>query len=245
MNTQTLTSIILNRMSIEELYKLYSQKAIIDIEREIERRLYLSDLPTINFLFNNRYSIDSWLKSVYIRQGISNALFNIPWKIGVIYNYTDESYQVNNISVILGDENYKTKKGKRFISTWLESNKSRLVLREVTSLNHNVINPNTTLRITDPNLDNAIRQALMNNDMITLTVCMFIAPPGTSFRTYDETLPAGEAKAMYPCHISAEGFDHALINLPPGPINALDYVVNITKSEKYSKLRDLYFLTLK
>ena len=61
------------------------------------------------FFYNKNILVNNWLQSYYIKRGILNSLYNIPWKIGIIYNYTDESYRYNNISVILGDENYKNK----------------------------------------------------------------------------------------------------------------------------------------
>lgn len=243
---QSLSEIILKEMSIEELYKSYLRRSLIDIEKEIERRLNINDILTIDFLFNNKnILVNNWLQSYYIKRGILNSLYNIPWKIGIIYNYTDESYRYNNISVILGDENYKNKNGQKFTPTWLESNKSKLVLREVVSSNFSIKNVNTTVRTIDPNLDIAIRNTLINNDSIKLTICLFIAQPGQSFQTYDQPLPDGETKTMYPCYISSENFGHGLMNLPLVPVNASNYIVNVTKSETYLKLRDLFSLYYK
>lgn len=241
---QSLSGIILKDMSIEELCEAYLRGlSLIDIEKEIEKRLNINDILTIDYLFSIKHILaGTLLQSPYIKRGISNLLYNIPWKIGIIYNYTDQSYRYNNISVILGDVNYKNKNDRKFISTWLESNKSKLVLREVVSLNSEINNVNTTVRTIDPNLDISIRTILMNNDTINLTICLSVAQPGQSFQTYDQLLPEGETKTMYPCYISSENFGHRLINLPPGPVDSLTYIVNVTKSETYLKLRDLFYL---
>lgn len=234
---QTLSDVILYNRTMQELYNLYLRTGIIDIEREIGRRLSTCDVTTLDFIHLNKDRLENtWLKSVYVKQGIETAFSCVPWKIGVVYNYTDESYRVNNISVFLGEQSYKVN-NRKFAPTWSESNRTKLTLREIVSSNSKIINNNISLRTASPELDATIRQTLINSDMVTISICLFV--PATN-QSYDQSLK--EAKTMYPCNISSGDFSHPLIVLPPG-VNLLDYNVLITKSENYLKLLDLYYLT--
>lgn len=230
-----LTNLILFNTSIQELYNMFQRTGITDIEREVGRRLSNCDFETINFIYNNR--LDSWLNSVYVRLGIESAFQCLPWRISVIYNYTDESYRINNINVILGEEFSKTNIGKRFVSTWEESSRSGLTMREIVSKNSKIVNAKISIRTIDTDLDNVIRQTLINSNSVTISICLFVPAINQS---YERNLR--EFKTMYPCNISSSIINHPLITLPAGA-NLLNYNVKITKSEIFQKLLNLYILT--
>ena len=251
-NIPTLTHIILITQSIENLYNIYKSHKIINIEREIERRLISCDVnlinPVINFLFMNINDIiikEDWLKSIHIKNGINGAIHCVPWKIAVIYDYTDQSYNINNIQVMLGNkQKNKTRTGKQFKPTWLNADKTKLILREIISSNSTPIN-NVISKIThDTLLDRTIRYGLMNNEVVTITTCLFLPPPGAVFHSFPEFnyLPDGETKQIYPCFISVGNFNHKLINYPGNIMNYFPQVfrVSVAKSENYLKLFHLY-----
>lgn len=242
----TLTYNILSQQSIENLYLMYKSKNIIDIEIEIERRLVSCDtnlsVPVIKFLYINKDDniIKEWLNSIYVKRGISSAIECIPWKIGVIYDYTDQSYRINNISIILGKPiPYKTKDGRYYKPTWLNANETKLMLREVISSYSRPINNNISVVTHNVELDNAIRNNLLNNDIANITVCLILPPFGNTFRSFSDYHPLPEAKAIYPFHINTEGFSHDLININ-NFVESQEYRVKITKTDDVIQLLELY-----
>ncbi|GAH11423.1 unnamed protein product, partial [marine sediment metagenome] len=105
----SLSKIILSKQTIEDLYKMNLQSQNDDIEREIKHRLISCDpelsIPVINFLYtyrNDKVIKEQWFTSIYIIEGLRDAIDCIPWKIGVIYDYRDQTYRINNVSIIVG-----------------------------------------------------------------------------------------------------------------------------------------------
>lgn len=238
----TLTFTILSKQNIETLYQWYLKTPLIDIEKEIVNRLLSSDFVEqkniINFLYQTQYQ--PWLKSVYIKQGLKQLITSLPWKIGVIYDYRDQSYKINNISAIVGFEKIlKTNKGIRFKPTWLESEKTGLVLREIVSKNSKPYNKVISVVTSDTKLDQYIRSLLINNQQAIVTVCDFEAPVGTTFHSYPSQryLSKPEFKQTFPCHIEMDGYSHDLINLVG--INQKRYRINIIKTPEVVKLLSL------
>jgi hypothetical protein len=228
---ESLTNLILRKMSIQQLFEIYYTNELLDIEEEVGRRLSSYDVKTIDFLYSNPRI--KWLESSFVRNGILNAMKVVPWRIGVIYNYQDESFRLDNLLIVLGNQNYQTSKGMKFIPTWLDSRSSKLVLREVVSQNLKTLK--NSVITSDTALDSQIRNVLINNNSVIIGVCTFIP----ANQSYDQKLPGGELKTMYPCTISSGNFQHNLVNIPIPPVNVLNYNVNITKSEDYQKLLNL------
>ena len=250
-NIPTLTHTILRQQPIEKLYEMYKLSNIINIEREIERRLvscdYTINLPVINFIHKNSNDPivrDRWLKSIYIIQGINASMECIPWKIGVIYNYLDQSYRTDKVSIIIGKSTaFKTKNGRYYKANWLHADDTKLTLREVISRNNRPINNVMSVVTHDLKLDNGIRKALVNNDTVTITVCLFLPPIGSSFHSFPDKspLPHSERKEMYPCHITAGNFSHKLIDYGGNLVlhNPHEYHIKVTKSEDFKKLAEI------
>lgn len=250
-NIPSLTHTLLTRQPIEKLYELSSKRTIIGVEKEIKRRLLSCDpdlsLPVINFLHtyqNDSVVKDIWLQSHYVKEGIRDSINCIPWKIGVIYNYTDQSYRINNVSIVVGKSNaYRMKNNRYYKSNWLNADKTKLILREVISRYNRPLNNKMSVVTHSPELDNAIRHALLNNDTVTITICLFLPPRGNSFHSFPDKAPFShpEIKEMYPCQIKVGNFTQALITFPEN-IHAYyphDYHIKITKTRDYQKLLDL------
>lgn len=225
----SLTNIILLKYSISQLYDIYRQTGLVDIEREIGRRLSMYDVLTIEFLYNIhiRNQQDKLLQSVYVRDGFINALRTVPWKIGIIYNYRKSFFEFNNMEIILGKSRaLKTNDNKYFHPTWLDANRTGLILREVVSRNIPISNGRTSRHVSD-DLDSTIRNILINNLNVGLSLCMF--PPQTN--SFDQPLPYGEKKEMWPCILSA---NYQLIG--GNPLLMQDFNVTVTHTDDYQKL---------
>lgn len=247
MQFPTLAHTILSNQSIETLCDMYKKGQIIDIEREIERRLISCDTdltePVINFMYKNLKdkTVRELLGSGYVKNGIYAALECIPWKIGVIYDYTDPSHHINSAAVILGKRAYKTKNGKYYKPTWLNADESKLTLREIISGHNKPINHAISVITQDPQLDNKIRDTLMENDVVTITVCLFLPPMGTVIRSFPNPLSYFEVREIYPCHITVGDFSHRLVDFP-GDLNIYyprEYHLKVIHAEDYQKLLTL------
>ena len=229
----SLTEIILRSYSISQLYKTYSDTGIVDIEREIERRLSLYDVPTIEFLFSLPKS-DQLLKSPYIKNGLKSALSMVPWKIGVVYNYRSAQFDFANLEILLGKSRaYQTSAGY-YKPTWLEANRTGLIYREFVSRNSSIYNGRISKYVT-PDLDSVVRQILINNNSVGLSICLY--PPQTN--SFNNPLPGGEHKEMWPCSLSLNNISYAL-TAGPGPVMQ-DFNVTVSKTPDYLKLISLYF----
>jgi len=247
----SLTHTILSKQTIDELYTISTHRAIINVEKEIKRRLISCDpelsIPVIDFLYkfyHDKIVKDQWFKSVYVREGLREAIECIPWKIGVIYNYTDQSYRINRVAIMVGKSTkFRTKQGKYYQPDWLNAEETKLMLREVISQYNHPINNVMSIITHDTNLDNSIRHALLDNDVVTITVCLFLPPQGSVFHSFPEEppLPDSERKQMYPCHITAGNFSHKLIDYPGNILAYLprNYDISIEKSDDLEKLFQL------
>jgi len=242
MNVPTLTETILKSLSIQQLYELSKVRNISAVEDEIARRLLFSDryIEVINLLYDKRNepSVKQWLESNTVQQGLLGA---IPWKIGVIYDYRDQSYRINRIEVIFGKPIPYTSAKGYFKPTWLNSSQTNLVLREVINRTGHPINNVISIVTNDPNLDQGIRNALLNGNTAEITICNFLPAPGTSIKSYSNPLPQGEQKQMYPCYIKVGNFEHKLIDYPGNIIayNPQTFNVPIVKSPEIEKLLQL------
>lgn len=242
MNVPTLSETVLKTLSIQQLYDLSKVRDILDVENEIARRLLSSDnyIDVIDLLYDkrNEQTVKRWLESYTIQQGLLGA---IPWKIGVIYNYTDQSYRIHKIEVILGKPVPYTLPRGYFKPTWLTSSQTNLVLREVINQTGHPINNVISIVTTDTNLDQNIRNALLLSNTAEITICNFFPSPGTSIRSYSNPLPQGEQKQMYPCYIKVGNFEHKLIDYSGNIIayNPQTFSVPIVKSPEVEKLLQL------
>ena len=236
----SLTQTVLRSLSIQQLYELSKTRNLSVVEDEIQRRLLSSDrdvyIEVIDLLYEKRNepNVKQWLDSYNVQKGLIGA---IPWKIGVVYNYTDQSYRTDKVSIILGKPTAYMTNRKYFKPTWLNSSQSHLTLREVINRTGNPINNNISVITQDPNLDQKIRESLLNSDSAEITVCTFIPAPGTSFQSYSNPLPYGEHKQMYPCSIKIGDFEHRLIQYA-NDINVTyqTFHVPISKSPEVEKL---------
>ena len=159
----TLTSQILRSQSIETLVRWHKQVYIMDIEREIGDRLSSCDFnvynPVINYMFDHQ-DTTKLFESIYVVEGLYNALDCIDWKIGVVYDYTIQNNQVKSVSIIVGNLPYRYPTGYPrgyFKPNWLTSDQTKLMLREVTSKSSNVKNDIISLKTDNKDLDNHIR----------------------------------------------------------------------------------------
>lgn len=243
MSIPTLSNILLESLSINQLYNLSKKIHISRIEDEIESRLLSSDrnkyIEVIDLLYNKRNepTVKQWLNSYRVQKGLVGA---IPWKIGVVYDYRDQSYRTNKVSIIVGKPTaYMTSKGY-FKPSWLESSQTNLTLREVINRTGKSINNTISIVTQNPDLDQNIRELLLNNNTAELTICTFLPAIGTVFNSYDMSLPYGENKQMYPCNIKIGNYEYDLIEYPEDPnIIRQNFIVNISKSPEVKKLIQL------
>ena len=253
MEFPTLSNLIFAKLSIEDLYNSYKETNIIAIEMEIENRLKSNNpkiyIPVINYLYENIYDEivkKQWLKSIYIVNGIK-CFYPIPWKIGVIYDYRDQSYRINNILILVGHKmNYKTNEGQKFYPSWMNSEDTKLALREVISSHAHPVNKVISVVTHDPKLDNKIHNILTTNNSVTITTCKFLAPIGGGIHSYPDMIPLShsEMKQVYPCYLKSDTFEHKLIDYHGNIDNYYpqEYHVKITKSKEVPKLLTLFGL---
>jgi len=235
-----LSDIILKNLSAEELYNTYSKSKLISTEQEILRRLKSGkNKDMINTLYNNRKSPigSQLLKSIYVKNGLYEASKLVPWKIGVIYNYTDRSYRIKNIEIILGNTAYRVGK-KIFKPNWSNSEKTKLTLREAISTNSRYINDSISTVIHDDD----IISVLLNNNCVGVTLGTYVAPIGTGINSYpgSVSLSHGEQKEAYPYSLFLGDKNYKLINRPN---NFTNYHVDIKKSADVMKLISLINLS--
>lgn len=242
---ETLTNLTLQSMGMDRLHGLAKVRYLPVIESEIGSRLLSSDrntyIPTLNYLYNQRFDpvIQGWLKSSAVKQGLEGSL---PWKIGVIYDYRDQSYRIKHIQAIIGlPTAYKLQRGY-FKPNWLDSDRTKLALREVINRTGKPVNNVVSVVTTDPTLDNKISESLLYNDVVQITTCTFLSPPGSSFQSYPRNgyMANREAKQIYPCSIKVGNFEHNLINAG----NIADqypqtFNVTVTKTPEVEKLLTL------
>jgi hypothetical protein len=250
--SQTLSNTILNKQNIETLVKWYADTALIDIETEISKRLNSCDSQIYNQIINYLYEIrdtkpgKTLLNSVYIQDSLENVVNCLEWKIGVIYNYTNQDGAVLNISAIVGNLPYKYPPGYEigyFKPSWLISDRTGLTLREVVSKRDKVKNKAMTLITTDQLLDNNIRLELLNNDTVLISVCVFLADNYVTYKSYPDNQPLSyrELQQIYPCRIQTSYFNHELINHERDIIAEIQsYNVEVIKTDTVKKL--LYLL---
>lgn len=230
----SLSEIILRSYSISQLYDAYRSTGIIDIEREMEHRLSLYDVPTIKFLFSLKLknNQEKLLDSPYIRNGLKSALRMVPWSIGVVYNYRSAQFDFNNLEIILGKSRaYRMANGQYFKPTWLEANRTGLIYREFVSRNSSIYNGRIS-KYVSPELDATVRQILVNHNNVGLTVCLY--PPQAN--SFDNPLPRGENKEMWPCSLSVNNVSYPLAGA--GQVMQ-DFNVIVSKTEDYLKLLSL------
>ncbi len=243
----SLSSLIIETTPIKDLYEIYDTYKFLSIEIEVGRRLNLDiiNVNIINFLYKKMLDKTEdvvknyWLKSVHIIKSLKFLIDNVPWRIGVIYNYMDHSYQINNIMILLGyKEKYITNKGNFFKANWSYSEDTKLTLREVISLDSRPFNNNISVVTHDHDLDKAIRDSLLINDIAKITICIYISKYG-SFKSYPEYVPLSHAerKQIYPCHIVSGNFSHNLVITDIK--NTEKFHVEITKSPEIYKLLSL------
>lgn len=241
MNSPTLTKTVLTSLSLNELYELSKVRNITAIEGEIKKRLMSSDrdvyISVIDLLYNKKDepSVKQWLDSVDIREGLNKA---IPWKIGVIYDYRDQSPRIEKIAIIVGKPTAYMIKTGYFKPGWLTSEQTKLTMREVINRTGNPINGTITVVTEDSNLDQAIRKALVGAGTAEITTCTFLAPPTSSFKSYSNYLSDVEQKQIYPCRIKVGDFEHRLIDYPGNiaTYHPQTFHVTISKSPEVFKL---------
>lgn len=241
----TLSSKILRNQSIETLVRWYNQSNIIDIEKEIGSRLSSCNSvlynPIINFLFNHQDSQNKLLNSVYIRDGLNTVMNCIDWKIGVIYDYTSISLPLT-ITIIVGNQPYRYPTGKKypkgyFKPSWLVSDKTKLMLREVISKDSKPKNNVITINIDNVNLDNHIRSELLSNNNVLITVCNFNNINNISSYPNNIYLTHREIQQIYPCIIESPTLDHDLIKYHNNNgHNYKTFKVSVTKTDTVKKL---------
>ncbi len=244
MNFPTLTKTVLTLLSINELYELSKVRNITAVEGEIKKRLISSDrdiyISVIDLLYNKRDepSVKQWLDSVDIREGLNRA---IPWKIGAIYDYRDQSPRIEKIAIIVGKPTAYMIKTGYFKPSWLISEQNKLTMREVINRTGNSINSTISVVTADLGLDQAIRKALMGSAAAEITTCTFLAPPTSSFKSYSNYLSNTEHKQIYPCMIKVGDFEHKLIDYPGNiaTYHPQTFHVTISKSPEVSKLIEL------
>lgn len=219
MSIPSLFHMVASTLDMETLYTIYKKSNIIGIEKEIERRLISCDpalyLPTVNFIYDHiddNIILNQWLKSNYISNGINTVIHCLPWKIGVIYNYTDQSYIIKQLSIIVGREKPYKIKGKYFKPSWINSQNSKLTLREVISDFNKPINDNMSHVVTNLLLDNRIRMELLTNDIVAIDTCVYFPRIlGEHFKSYPGDISLPEVKQIYPCIIETKSFKHNLV----------------------------------
>jgi hypothetical protein len=193
------------------------------------------------YLYQNDPTVSNqWLRSLYIRNGLYKLLDCLPWKIGVIYNYTNNDNIISHVEIMVGGSRAYKIGNKYFKTTWLNSEQTKLTVREVVSLYNKPVNSSISLVTTDPKLDQEIRKQLISHNVATINTCMHVSPIGTSFKSYPDShyLSHREKKEIYPCSIEIENFNHDLTN-HPGFVPSQTFTVPIQKGSIIEKIKSL------
>ena len=219
MNISTLTRMSLKSVSITQLYQLSQSQYLPVVELEIERRLLSSNkdlyIPVIDLIYDKMDDpvIKRWLDIPPLRQSLKES---IPWKIGVIYDYRDESHNIKHLAIMVGKPTAYRVNGQYFKPTWMTAERNKLTIREVINRTGRPINNAVTVVTADRELDQTIRHTLMQNKTVQITTCTFIAPPHSGFHSYYDQghTTNTERKQIYPCGIRTRDMEHALIEYP-------------------------------
>lgn len=173
---------ILSRLDNQSLYDLHQEYPSLRITEEWKRRLSSCDpeeyTDLLDFLIQNPIEKDK-----NIKEGLENLKNCFPWRIGVVYNY--ETGRPERIEVKVGETGkYKSKKGIPLTFTWLHSEKSKLLVQELTSSNAKSLGKNITSKTTE-NVSKTVRDYLFQNPTLKIN----IERQENIHNTFDQTLP--------------------------------------------------------
>ena len=193
----SLRNTVLDRLDEESLHELSVKYPSLLIDEEWKKRLSSCDrnvyIPVLNII--KKYNIE---KTKSILDGLETLRYCFPWRIGVVYDYMTGA--IKNEEIHIGDfpGRYKYKKPLSF--TWLESDKNKLMLREITSYNSESSRKNISYP-SDPELSHLISNILLENDRVKLDYAI-ISADNKSIKTYDNPLPNYERYEIFPYKVN-------------------------------------------
>jgi len=239
----TLKGIILEKADEQSLYDLYKFYPSMETYKEFGRRLGTCDygeyLPVIDFLTD--LEDDEFLKFLFHQQEFKSNLDKLiqclSWKIAAIYNYSNG--KVENVFVGIDfKQKYKDSKNKSVISNWLSAKNSKIIYREIISLNSKLKNKIISFQ-ESPDLDSIIRRLILFNKDVFITTCNLIAPPYQSYQSFPNEPSLNEKWQIYPCTLSGKDWSIDLINRTPlQNVKTETFSIKIKKSKNAQKIDD-------
>lgn len=178
---------ILERLENEVLFEWHIRYPSIRIDKEITRRLSNCDYSILEHL-------EKIEKTSSITQGLLNFRKCIPWRIGVIYDYT--SGQIKNVEISVGKFGRYNVNGKSLTFTWLEANKHKKMLREIVSQSSPIISENITTQINEEKSLNVL-DLLLKSKSVYIKIGFF-----SGSRTFNTPFAFSENYELLPVLIS-------------------------------------------
>lgn len=210
-----LEEIILDRIDEEGLYNLYREYPSLKIDYEWSKRLLSCDVETYTSTLNTLLE-----KNVKKSKVLKNALYEMrkcfPFRIAAIYDFRNG--QVKSLEIRVGNDSGKYRyQSSPLLFTWLDSNESKLLLRELISSNSKSSLFSEKL---DDATSNKVRDLLLDNTTIDISVSI-LAATTNPFHTFSQSSPlhGGEDFVVYPSRIKKGGiFIDLLLNKPNSQI---------------------------